>query len=463
MTTENELKAAESSFDALQKYIRDYFAQRQIDPNQLPDIMVKHIYTGAMGNVWGTIITGAFLVFFGNYIGMTPFEWGVMGAIGTWVLLTELVAAAITQRMGHRKFLWFVCALADRGLRFVGILLALLLWHLGWTHAGLVLILAISVATCLGAMANPPWLSWLADIIPEKQQGTFWGRRLMWISLAVVATLIPAAIFIDKAPEPWKIRATLLVFLVGTLIGLSDIVIHGTIPEPAIATPKERDFFKQLMEALRDKGFRPWLTFVFCWQFSLMLGATLLLIYIMDDLGMSRNMLGVTIATTVAYLCGSILSAKHSGALVDRWGAKRVMFWGYLFWALLPISWLFLTPTNVGWIIGGVNVVAGVFLTGGTNASLKIQTRFPPDDRRLMYIAVSNSTNYIASGLAALTAGFIVKWLEGWHWSIGEHSFGRYDCIGVLSLVLRVATVLFLLRSIRESSDQASDRTSLLR
>lgn len=34
--------------------------------------MRKHIYTGAMGNVWAHLISGIFFVYFGNAVGMTP-------------------------------------------------------------------------------------------------------------------------------------------------------------------------------------------------------------------------------------------------------------------------------------------------------------------------------------------------------------------------------------------------------
>ena len=195
----------DSRLDSVQARLRTYFAQRTIRPAQLPGIRFRHIYTGAMANVWANLIAGIFFIYFGNRIGMTPFEWGLMGSITWLMLLSELLSAALTQRVGHRKRLWFICALVDRSLRFFGILAALVLWRwYGWTHAGWVMIGAIGMATFVGAMAGPPWLSWLADLIPEKEHGEFWGRRSAWMSLSVLVAAVPAGIVMDQLPEQYR-------------------------------------------------------------------------------------------------------------------------------------------------------------------------------------------------------------------------------------------------------------------
>lgn len=449
-------QADEGFIDPYVNYVRDHFAQRSIHPDQLPDIMFKHIYTGAMGNVWGTLIAGVFFVYFGNAIGLTKFEWGLMSAIGSWVLLSEVLSAAITQRLGHRKALWLACATADRSLRFIAIMAALLLWHMDWPHAGLVLVCSITLATCLGAMAGPPWLSWLADLIPEREHGEFWGRRSAWINVAVVCTTLPAALYMDRLPEDLKLRVTIWIFALATIIGLLDLVIHSTIPEPKMARPKESDFFRQFLAPLRDRGFRPFLVFSFSWTFSVMVGATLITVFIMEDLGGKKNLFGMTLAMVGAYLLGGMLTAKWTGSLVDKWGPKRVMRMGYFFWAIIPVCWFFLTPSSVLWVIGAVNFVAGFFVTAASNASLKIQTRYPPASHRAMYIAVSNCANYVAAGLAALVAAFMARQLEHWSWTLDQLTFTSLDVFAGVSLVLRVATANLFISAIREHSDPES-------
>jgi len=114
-----------------------YFAHRLVYPWERPSVMRKHIYTGVMGSIYFTLISGIFFVYYGNRLGMSRFQWGLMGGISSFLLTAQILSAQITQRTGRRKLLWFVSALAGRGMRLVGILLGLWMWQAGWSHAGI--------------------------------------------------------------------------------------------------------------------------------------------------------------------------------------------------------------------------------------------------------------------------------------------------------------------------------------
>lgn len=437
---------------ACARHFRRIFTPRSVPPEQLPGIMVKHIYTGAMANVWATLIAGVFLVYFGNRIGITKFEWGIMSALGSWMLLTEVMSAGLTKQIGHRKLLWFLCVFADRGLRFDGILTALLLWRFGMPHAGVALIIFTAAATFLGAMANPPWFSWLADLIPEKQHGEFWGRRSAWISVAILCTLLPAALCIDRLPENLKLPVIICFFAIGTVLGFLDFFIHSTIPEPPMARLKDPGHRRHMMTPLHDREFRPFLVFSFCWTFATMIGAALFTVFILKDLGGDRNLFGTACATAGSYLVAATLTAKWTGTLIDRAGAKAVMRWGYISLAALPAAWFFFTPGNVLWVCGILNLVGGFSGSAAQNAFIQIQTRFPPAAHRAMYIAVSNCANYIAAGFAGLAAAFLAYWLEDWNWTPLGMRFGLLDVLAAVSLILRLHAALFLINPIRERS-----------
>ncbi|KPJ70790.1 MAG: hypothetical protein AMS14_10025 [Planctomycetes bacterium DG_20] len=187
-----------------QSWSARYFARRVVYPWELPSIMRKHIYTGAMGSTYYALINGIFFVYFGNSIGMSRFQWGVMGAIASFLLTAQLLSAVLTQRSGRRKVVWFASAIAARGLRILGILVSLWLWHTGWVQASVVLIAFICLSNFFGAMAEPPWLSWLADIIPERDHGRFWGRRSAWIALSSGSST--CSFTAPSRSRPWRCR-----------------------------------------------------------------------------------------------------------------------------------------------------------------------------------------------------------------------------------------------------------------
>ena len=441
---------------ALRALLSRYFARRVVCPSELPRIMRKHIYTGAMGNIWASLISGIIFVFYGTSIGITRFQWGVMTGLSSWLLATQLVSAHLTERTGRRKVIWFWFAITDRSLRLVGILIAYVLWHAGWPHPGVILITAICVANFVGTMASPPWLSWLADIIPAEQHGTFLGRRSAWIAVSVIAVVSAAAWVVDWTPDGHKVYVAFAVLVFATVVGILDLIIHGTIPEPEMAMPVRNHFWLQMLLPLRDQAFRPWLVFNVAWTFGMSLGGSLVTIYFLDDLGIRNNFLGGTLAFTCLSLVGSLLTGRWSGRMVDRVGIRPVLWVGHLFWASLPVFWLLATPGAALIWIGVPSLIGGIASTAALNAANKLITRVPPAESRATYIAVSTSLASIAAGLGALAAGCLLKGLGDWSIAFAGRSFGAFHLLFALSFALRLASALFLTPRLAQPTSTAA-------
>jgi len=430
---------------AVRALLNRYFARRIVYAWERPSIMRKHIYTGAMGNVWASLISGIFFVYFGTTIGLTRFQWGLMAAISSWLIATQLASAIMTQRTGRRKVIWFWFAVGERSLRLVGILLAFALWHAGWPHAGVVLIVAICLANLFGTMSSPPWLSWLADIIPQEEHGAFWGRRTAWIATTVVTVVIAAGVLADEVPKAYKLQIVVGLFVVATAVGIIDLLIHGTIPEPAMAMPKRSHFWRHVLEPLRDRAFRPWLVFNVAWTFAMTVGGALATIYFLDELHLRNNFLVGVIVVTCIPLLGTLLSGKWSGKLVDRFGTRPVLYWGHLAWASLPAFWFAASPTTALVVLGASSAIAGVACTAAATAANKVITRVPPPEHCPMYTAVSTSLGSVAGGLGALGAGVLLGVLGDWSVTVGGRAFGGFHLLFAISLVLRFASVLLLI------------------
>jgi MFS family permease len=445
MTASPEVEAP-----ALPRRSAGYFAQRVVYAWELPSIMRKHIYTGAMGNVWASLISGIFFIHFGNAMGMSRFEWGLMGGISSWLLTFQLLSAWLTHRVGRRKPIWFWFAVVDRSLRLVGILAALVLWQEGLAGASVALVSAVCMANFFGAMSSPPWISWLADIIPEERHGAFWGRRSMWIALSIILTVLPAGLLIDRITAEHKVAAMMWVFLAATVIGLLDLVIHGTIPEPAMAMPENGPFLRQIVLPLRDRAFRPWMTFNVCWTFSMTLGGSLSTVFFLDELHIKDNLFGGVMALTALSLFGSLFSSRLSGEMVDQVGVRKMLFWGHVFWATLPAFWIAATPETALFWLAIPSVVGGVSSAAAVNATNKFITRVPPPEHRTMYVAVSSSLGNVAAGIGVLTAGLVLRALGDWRVEVGSRLFGAFHVLFVASFCLRMASTLLLVRRIRQ-------------
>ena len=438
-------------------FLETYFAHRMVYAWELPSVMRKHIYTGTMGNIWATLIAGIFFVYFGTTVGVTEFEWSVMAGLSSWLISAQIVSAILTERTGKRKLIWFLFAVAERTLRLAGILLALWLWAHGSTWTPVVLIACVCLANFMGTMSSPPWLSWLADIIPEDEHGTFYGRRSAWIAVGVMIVVIPSGFLIDRIPEAHKLQAVMWVFVGATLIGLVDLLIHGTLPEPPMELAPRTHVLQAMMTPLRDRAFRPWLVFNGCWTFAMTIGGVLATIYFVENLEIKKNFLGGSIVITGVTLLGSIITGHWTGRLVDRLGPKRMLFWGHLVWASLPLFWVLATPTSALAWLAAASLVGGTSSTAASTASNKFITRFPPVEKRAMYCAVSSSLANLAGGVGVIVGGLIIKSLHGWHLQLGGWTFGGFHVTFVASAILRFLAAILLIRNMPERTSLSTD------
>jgi hypothetical protein len=441
---------------------RGLFAQRPIPNTELPAIMRKHIFTGALGTTWGNLIAGIVYVFFGNAIGMSQLQWGILGGISAWVVAAQPLGALLGERTGSRKLVWFWFTLADRLLRFIGIIVAYLMWRAGHPLAYLALMTAVCVGSLLGNVATAPWYGWLATIIPQDIQGTFWGRRDSWISLAVIAVTLPSGLLMDLIPAAGKLEMAVIILTAASVIGVADMLIHGTIPEPPRQVGRRRSGFSDILAPLRDRRFRPWLLFSAAWNFSLFLGGSLGTLYFMENLGFKNNLLGGMISINVVTLLGTLLAGRKVGRMVDRHGIQRMLMIGHLFWSLLPAIWLFATPRTAVFWIGLSSVVGGIFPAAANNAATKLVTRFPPPEESGMYMGVSSMIGNICGGFGALAAGAFLDAMGPWTFALGGLTLSPFPLLFLASSLMRLATTVVLVPRIREQGAEPLDRRQLL-
>ena len=422
-----------------------YFVRRAVRPGELPSLMNKHIITGTLGSAWGNLITGIIYVYFGNAVGLNQLQWGILGGISAWVVLMQPLGAMLGERAGSRKFVWFWTALVDRVIRMVGIVCAFFLWRAGNHAAYLLFMIGICAGTLVGNLSQGPWFGWLSTIIPQNVHGTFWGRRDSWISLIVIGVSLPSGLLMDLVPEQSKLTTAFVLLIGASLLGFTDILIHGTIPEPPHQASRSGKSLSGILAPLRDKRFRPWLVFTFFWNLGQSLGGALCTLYFMENLGFQNNLLAGMIAITVLGLVGTLVASRRVGRMVDRFGIKRMLMLGYFFWSFLPAIWLFATPSTAVIWISIASFIGGVFPAAANNAGVKLVTRFPAAEDSGMYMAVSTTVGSITGGIGSIVAGTFLSVMGGWSFSVVGLVVSAFPLLFMISFILRLLTVFALL------------------
>jgi hypothetical protein len=311
--------------------------------------------------------------------------------------------------------------------------------------------LGVCVATLIGNLSPGPWFGWLATIIPREVQGAFWGRRDSWISLVVIAVILPSGFLMDLVPPGGKLQIAAAILFAASLLGLLDIFIHSTIPEPPLSGKASDRTFAGMLVPLRDRRFRPWLVFTASWNLSMGLGGALCVLYFMENLRFKDDLLGGMFAVSVTGLIGTLLAARTVGRLVDRIGIKRMLLLGYFFWCLVPAIWLFATPLTAIFWVGCAGLIGGVFPAAANNAGVKLVTRFPPAEESGMYMAVSTMVGSVAGGLASVFAGGFLKLMGERYFTVLGLVVSAFPLLFALSFILRLITTFALIPRIRVS------------
>jgi MFS family permease len=460
MDLASDLEAALSKsrvvVDKSREAARNYFAHRVISPDQLPGIMRKHIYTGAMGSAYFTLVTGIIFVYYGNTLGMSELQWALLSSVSAFLLTAQLFSALMTERFGRRKLLWFVTAIVGRIVRVAALFASLLLWKAGHHAAVLVLVAGVALSNFFDAMASPPWLSWLADLIPANNHGGFWGRRSAWVAFSAICIVIPVGIIMDDVPEAAKMPVAVAIFAVAGAIGVIDLFIHGTLPEPMLPPAEPAPAMERVMAPLRDPAFRPWLRFNTAWSFDVTLGGCLSMVFFLKHLGINNNLAGGMVVLTVMPLLTGVLTAPWSGRLVDRVGPRKVLTWGHFLWGFLPLFWIVATPATALYWLGWSSVQGNAGSNAALTAANKLITRLPRPQDRAMYTAISSCLASVAGGFGALAAGTFLHVLDGWSFTLWGKTFIAFHLLFLISATLRLSTVRTLLPAVTDPAAQTA-------
>lgn len=289
---------------------------------------------------------------------------------------------------------------------------AWLLAHLTWIVIALVpfifvdskvaiLIAFLCFAQIAGSAGSTAWASWMAELVPEKIRGKFFGKRntIAGIS-ALIATLLAGWILtIYKGFSGFAYIFTLAAFF-----GIVSYTLLRGIPEEKVKN-KTRGHgfslhFSYFLQSFRQHHNFANMTFMTAAvNFSVFLAAPFFAVYILRDLGIDYAWFAVISAAEILV---AIITNKYWGKLADRFGDKAILGTSGLLISLVPLPYII--STNQYHLI-----LAGAF-SGFAWAGYDL-TRFNylldavPAEHRPTYIANHKLISGMAMFIAPLIGG----------------------------------------------------------
>jgi len=248
-------------------------------------------------------------------------------------------------------------------------------------------------------MSDPAWTSWVADMVPDKVRGIFWGTRNMLVSLAGMIATVLAGAYLDLFSEGSHVGFATL-FGTGILMGLGATYVMSKVREPEYRDYDHhgiREFFKV------DGQFR-----MFCWTivlfyFGVNIASPFFTVYMLQNLGLSYTYF--VLAGAIATAC-RILAQPHFGNVSDRYGDTPVALICMLGTALVPLAFIFVTKEML-WLIIPAQILSGVAWAGMDLTIWNLLLDMTSKEKRALQVAEYNFLTSISMVVSPVIGGLI--------------------------------------------------------
>jgi MFS family permease len=418
--------------------------------------------------LYTTLAGGMFLTGLALYLGANSFQIALLSAIPALVTGFSFLAGYLVRRSGRRKGLVLWTAGVGRAA-FVVIVPFLLLRM----KVGLVLFFAaVAVSSILMTIAGTTWQSWISDLVPEQRRGRFFGLRNAIHGLIGVVTAYSAGRGMDALKaHGHEVLGYGLAFGLAVVFGITSSLLLIRQPEPAMPPKPPVGPRELLFGPLREPQFRRLTLFLCVWFVTGTLASPFYLVHMMKNLHFSFAAIGIY--SIIGGVAGMVFQLFW-GRVIDRFGSRPVTVFNFALVGIMPLLWLFATPSFrlPIWTDGLMN---GIVWSGASlglwNLLLDLadnpraergnpfgspesgrgvpgQPRIPGVRRpgKESYFAIYGVVTGVGAFLASLAAGVIAQSLSRFHLHLLGRSFVNYHVMFLAAGLFRFVTLPLLVR-----------------
>lgn len=359
-----------------------------------------------------TFTGGAFLVAMALMMGASNFQIGILAALPTFTNVFQLFSIWLVRRFNNRRAVAVICSvLARLPLVIIGCL------PFFWQSSSKInlLIFFLFFYYLFGSIAGPSWNSWMKDLVPEKQLGSYFSKRSSYTqSLNVVLSLILALVldYIRNNYNDLQLSVYGIMFITGGIIGLTGSFILSRVKEPR-AVMTHDNIFKLFAKPLKDGNFQRLLLFNSGWTFALNIATPFFTVFMMKTLGLSLSyIIGLNILTQVS----SIFTVRMWGAFADRYSNKTIIAIGAPLYILCIIAWCFVGLyssfyTNIV-LLALIHIFTGIS-TAGINLSItNMGLKLAPKTDAIVYLSARNMILSVFGSIAPLVGGRLADYFS---------------------------------------------------
>jgi MFS family permease len=424
---------------------------------------------GIFSEAMVTLTTGTFLTALALKLGASNFHIGLLAAIPTLANLFPFIAIWLLKKLPNRRFLTVsISIIARLPLLIIGA-------SSFFMSPGSALYLTLAmffIHQSLAAVAGTVWTSWMKDVVPPSQLGTYFSKRsrvITFFSLMLGLAIAGALDFVKSGYPALELKSYSTLFILGGIIGLAGVIFLGKTPEPQMEPLKFKSG-KSLLQPLKDPNYRMLLIYQSVWTFATNLAVPFFTVY---QLSLLKIPVSMVIIFSILNQLAVALFVKIWGMYTDRFSNKTILQicspvfllcilgWTY---TSLPGSYALTLP-----LVGLLHFVSGAAFAGINLAITNISIKLAPKDNTVSYISAKAMLVAMVSGIAPILAGALSGLIKNtniglrlpvagktWHFI----EIQNWDLFFVVAVVVGALSML-LLRRVNEEG--AVDRSAALK
>jgi MFS family permease len=408
---------------------------------------------GLVAEIVGACSGGAVLTGWAIYLKSGPLLTGLVLALPQVAQVLQIPAAWTTSRFGSRRVaIWLVAVQRQIGLPLIA--LPFLPWSTRAQQS--VLVTVALLAALLGVLGNNAWVSWMADLVPARIRGRYFGRRAAVCTLGGALASAAAGLVLDGAHgRGWDGHGLALLQALACASGVLSTVLmarqHAS-RKSTISTGTRHSLWRRALQPLCDRSVRGFLAYLLTWNAAIGIASSYFSLFMLRDLGMGFTLVAVQ-GAGVALV--RMLAAPAWGSVIDRVGPRPVMVACSFGISAIPFIWLLPTP---GWLwpLGIDCVLTGLLWSGHALAAFNLPLSVTPTEGRPFYLAVFATVAGATFALATAAGGLLARALPT-HLDLCGHSIANLQVLFALSGGLRLVASLVALRIQHASSRDVMD------
>lgn len=393
----------------------------------------------------GTLQGGVFLSAFALGLGATNYEIGLIATIGFFAQFMQLPGLLLLRMFRKRRAIVVACAGVSRMMWLIIILTPFIFKDKGISF----LLQWLLIGMLAGGMAGPAWNSLLRDVVPIKNMGNIFARRMMLGTILALTFNLCAGYFVDW----WKVNfsehglyAYSILFTVALVLGIVGLFSISRIPEPQMDEMPNEPIFKEMSTPLKDGNFRNLLMYVGIWTFAVNLSGPFFIIYMLKRIGLSIFM--VTLLTVTSQL-SNILFIRIWGKLADRFSNKSVLSVSGPLFMIVILAWTFTTmPERYFFTIPLLFIIhffSGVSTAGVSISSANIALKLSPKGTAHIYLTIFGLVGALTGSIAPMLGGIFADFFSVRSLSLAFNWSDPARHLSVYALNFKALDFLFLI------------------